>query len=1121
MKAIKLIILFFFTLYAVSSFGQVDTAHLVVEAYCPGAYPIIGDSIDVVVKVTNDGGMTSEAKPLYFYQRNFSYPNYNAVIYLGEPFDVPVLGVNESITLTKRFPTGEFPGFYHPNGEYGSVGKEVLEYGFAFYKGMLWWMPPTTEASLDFYCKKYDTDLAIEITSLDTTYDESGIINYKVEFTNNGSETAYNVVANLKDNLGQFSIYYSALDYISISQDDSLVVFAPVSGNVSVKVNIDSLEVGATKSVDVTYLYPIFDFPPSAFYSWHDYHRSLPVQQTVTVIISSGHNINTMVENDSSSLVFTYNSHGCSSIQDYSQIDTFGGHGYYLSNDMATWVSANTLAQNAGGYLAAITIQEENDLIQSGLDTLQAFIGLTDQSVEGVVQWSDGEPVTIDLSYGNSAENDYGLMNYWSGEWQMVNAQIEKHWILEKDCVKSTCPDELQLKDQADVDYFSLVYPDCKHIAKSVIIRYNVHSLEGLSNLESIGADLVISSCHSLVNLDGLENLSSVGGKVVLEYDEQLQDLDGLEMPYIGELFINGCDALVSLSGLENLLSVGQLGIGGNDGLLSLGGLENLYSADRLGIGENPKLVSLEGLDSLRSVGKFYVGKNDSLVDLSGLEEIDSIGQMRLYNNKHLANLSGMTLSSIDEILIERCDTLVDLSGLEGFKKIGKLEMLKNKQLHDLTGLDSLQSLGELVIEKCNSLVNLVGLENLDSLGMVNLLENKELSSFTTLDLTSIGGIEISKCNNFINFEGLENIETIVESIKLSKNKRFQNFKGLENLHSIGQALRVSRCDSIVDFEDLVNLDSIGYILSLWDNKQLHDLHDLSDLHSLDVLSIGQCESLVDLQGFENLDSMGGVNIDENIRLQNLNGLENLQYIGNYLHIGRCDSLVNLVGLENVEFVGDWLSIKNNKRLFDMTGLNQLKTINGYFIIENNNKLKKLDGLENLINMNGYLRILDNDVLSNIEGLMNIDPNDILSSTSAPDLYIQNNPMLSKCEIMSICGLLDLPRSEHIQNNAVGCNSKTEVQDACDALVANDELNLETITIYPSLAMDNIIITWGDTNKPNGIVTIFDARGQVLLSNSFRQGSTQMEIDVSNFPQGMYFLKVGESTDIQRFVKMD
>ena len=124
----------------------------------------------------------------------------------------------------------------------------------------------------------------------------------------------------------------------------------------------------------------------------------------------------------------------CNDLPGYTLLGSYGGHGYYLSNDEANWNQAKTLAENAGGYLASMNTQAENDYLMSMLGNNMVFIGFNDATTEGTGQWANGDAVTLDLSYGNSPEADYAIMNFWAGTWEMANMWVAKKYVMEMNC---------------------------------------------------------------------------------------------------------------------------------------------------------------------------------------------------------------------------------------------------------------------------------------------------------------------------------------------------------------------------------------------------------------------------------------------------------------------------------------------------------------------------------------------------------------------------------------------------------------------------------------------------------------------------------------------------------------
>jgi len=108
------------------------------------------------------------------------------------------------------------------------------------------------------------------------------------------------------------------------------------------------------------------------------------------------------------------------------------------------------------------------------------------------------------------------------------------------------------------------------------------------------------------------------------------------------------------------------------------------------------------------------------------------------------------------------------------------------------------------------------------------------------------------------------------------------------------------------------------------------------------------------------------------------------------------------------------------------------------------------------------MNIINNGSLTTLSGLENINPGSII------DLNINNNPLLSECDIMSICEYLVSPGgSIEIFDNASGCNSQSEIEDDCDNNCLPEGIELET-----QASIDNFQINYPGCTEIEGDVTI-------------------------------------------------
>lgn len=128
----------------------------------------------------------------------------------------------------------------------------------------------------------------------------------------------------------------------------------------------------------------------------------------------------------------------CGQITGFTKIGSHEGHSYYLSDGEYNWVHAKNLAESHEGYLTTISTSAENTFIKSNIGNYQVFIGLHDSNSEGNLQWSNGEPISLNNVYNNTNSRDYALINFWNGNWEMQNEHVAKRFVMEKNCGAST-----------------------------------------------------------------------------------------------------------------------------------------------------------------------------------------------------------------------------------------------------------------------------------------------------------------------------------------------------------------------------------------------------------------------------------------------------------------------------------------------------------------------------------------------------------------------------------------------------------------------------------------------------------------------------------------------------------
>jgi hypothetical protein len=225
-----------------------------------------------------------------------------------------------------------------------------------------------------------------------------------------------------------------------------------------------------------------------------------------------------------------------------------------------------------------------------------------------------------------------------------------------------TClPEGLLSPNQAIIDSFNILYPNCTQILGNVYLaNNNLNNLQGLNGLTSIGGNVLIDYHQHLTSLNGLENLTYIGGDLQISEEYVLTNLSGLDnlSAIGGSLFIGANLALTSLTGLQGLRSVGgNLSISFNDVLISLSALDGLTSVGRyIGIDKNPALTSLTGLDNIdtTSLSGIVIHANPSLTSCAVASICKSLAGNRIIVQIY-ANANGC--KDIYEVKAA-CDTL-------------------------------------------------------------------------------------------------------------------------------------------------------------------------------------------------------------------------------------------------------------------------------------------------------------------------------------------------------------------------------------------------------------------------------------------------------------------------------
>jgi VCBS repeat-containing protein len=133
---------------------------------------------------------------------------------------------------------------------------------------------------------------------------------------------------------------------------------------------------------------------------------------------------------------------------EYAYLGAIGTHKYYMSYNYETWTEAKDVATGLGGYLVAVNDQTENDWIRArmkdaGYEWNSVWIGYTDESSEGIFEWSNGSDSTYE-NWQNGEPNNSGGEDYTelmsNGRWNDLPNNNTQLYVIEFSGTVSSLP---------------------------------------------------------------------------------------------------------------------------------------------------------------------------------------------------------------------------------------------------------------------------------------------------------------------------------------------------------------------------------------------------------------------------------------------------------------------------------------------------------------------------------------------------------------------------------------------------------------------------------------------------------------------------------------------------------
>lgn len=299
------------------------------------------------------------------------------------------------------------------------------------------------------------------------------------------------------------------------------------------------------------------------------------------------------------------------------------------------------------------------------------------------------------------------------------------------------------------------------------------------------------------------------------------------------------------------------------------------------------------------------------------------------------------------------------------------------------------------------------------------------------LDIGAFGGSsDITDLTPLANLTGSSN------KIYIWYNPVLTSLNGLQNLTEVVQDFTIQANPSLTDLSGLEGLQTAGALLKIENNDGLLTLDGLTAggvITNLGSLVIIENDNLLDLGNvLDNLQTVDEyILFNKNSALTTIGTMNNLTSIGWYLSIEDNDAITTFNAFNGLTEVGlagaTWnIDITKHASLTSINDFVNLSQVGKNFDISNNSALSEIS-FPGLTSVGAAMIIAANPSLTSLLGLGDFTLNGPLS--------IVGNSSLPECEAEGICNYLDVPGNPAtINTNAVGCNNRTQVLNACGLL---------------------------------------------------------------------------------------
>jgi hypothetical protein len=645
-------------------------------------------------------------------------------------------------------------------------------------------------------------------------------------------------------------------------------------------------------------------------------------------------------------------------------------------------------------------------------------------------------------------------------------------------------------------------------LESNLILEGNIlEKLSAFSNLRTINGNFYISNMPVLYNIQPFNSLDSIKGSLSIINNNKLSSLNSLfpklsfvktnlqilqneSLTYIndfnninklgGILEIQSNNVLKDLNAFKNLTTCIKLTIYNNRLLEAVNGFEELEECQMdLWLFENFNLLTIPKFLKLKNIGgSLRLGGGTNMKNLEIFNNLESIkismsvdggGLQTISGFSKLKNAWGITFSGTEIQTIPSFNSLDSVNSffISGLPKLKEIKGFTNAKtinsffiaycgLTKIEGFNMVETIG-IYIEENNNLEYVSGFENVKMLKIFDLTKNLSLLQIPKFNkVTTCGDLEITFNHKLTVIDGFQNLLE-ANSIRVYPNNNLVSISGFNNLKSVKFGLNITSnsITSLPNFDKLISAEIIGIY-----STSIDSINGFNSLINSD-LYIWANSKLGSVKGFKNLKNVSGsLEISNNIGLNIIDAFNELNYIGKNLTITQCPKLESVLHFEKLIKVGGNFSFEQNGSLKGLPHFVKLRDIGGNLSLLGCN-FADLVALNSLNKVNGSMTIAGLPRLTSLVGLQNIDP------YSISYIEISGNKNLSICHIHTICEYLKIkPNTLNIKSNAIGCNTKNEIDCDKNSISGNVfyDFNKNKIWDNDEVGIPNIVIA--STNNP-------------------------------------------------------